>query len=281
MAMRDLMIDVGDVEVRVRVSGEGPPMLFTSMGWGGSVDFYMGGLAALEDRFTVAWVDPRGTGRSGRPPDWSLDAIIADFDRVRQVLGWEAMWVAGHSMGGHLSLRYAAAYPEHCAGVLALCAYGDMDDQFRTEMNTRMMARANEPWFESTIEGFEGAAETDDELAQRVDEILPMYFVDQSYLDGFKADMGSVTWSVDAYNFITANPDMAILDRLGDVDLPAVVISAEGDFICSPPMGRRIHQAVTGSRFIEITGSGHFPWVEQPVSFWAELHHALDSVSTG
>ena len=280
--MRDLMVEVGDIEVRVRVEdGEGPPMLFTSMGWGVSVDLYLAGLTGLRDRFTVAWVDPRGTGRSGRPADtdWSLDPIISDFDQVRQVLDWEQMWVAGHSMGGHLALRYAATYPEHCAGVLALCAYGDMDDQFWEEMNTRIEARADEPWFKKTVEAFTRDVETDEQFARKQLDRLPMYFVDQSKLEDFLADTGSVTWTLDAYNYLTTNPDMAVLDQLDNVALPAVVISADGDFICSPPLGLRIHQTLVGSVFVEITKSGHFPWVEQPQAFWEALDTALNKVS--
>jgi pimeloyl-ACP methyl ester carboxylesterase len=95
-----------------------------------------------------------------------------------------------------------------------------------------------------------------------------------------RAGLTAVTWSIDAFNYLAANPEMAILDQLGAVDLPAVVIAAEGDFICSPPLGERIHQALDGSVFVEIAESGHFPWVEQPDSFWEALDGALTRITT-
>ena len=278
--MRDEMIDVGGFALRVRSEGEGPPMLFTGTGWGAGVDLYMERLGRLRDRFTVAWVDPRRTGSSGRPAaddDDDLDALVDDFDRVRSAFGWDAMWVGGHSMGGHLALRYLARHPDRVLGVLGLCTYGDMDEQYQAEMQARMQARAGEPWFDSVTEAFSRIIDSDAELGRMIMDAGPMYFVDQHELAAIRPELAAVTWSADALPYLGANPSMAVLDQISGMDTPAVLVAAEGDFICSPPLGRRIHQALPNSVFTEIPESGHFPWIEQPGRFWSTVESGLDT----
>ena len=283
--MDDKMIDVGGLALHVRTEGSGPPLLFTAPGWGPSVDFYIATLQPLRDRFTVAWVDPRRTGRSGSPADgdYDLDALVGDFDAVRRALGWDRMWIAGHSMGGHLALRYLAAYPESCNGVVGLCTYGDTDEQFWTERETRLQARSAEPWFPVADEAFarfQAASArdiTDAELQELLMDALPAYFVDQSKLKEAADDFSTVTFSGGAAPYFLRNAEMAVLTALHGLPTPAVIIAADGDFICSPPLNRRIHEALPNSTLIEISEAGHFPWLEQPEQFWPPLHRALDA----
>ena len=55
--------------------------------------------------------------------------------------------------------------------------------------------------------------------------------------------------------------------RLGRIKVPTLVVWGENDRVVTPEYGRTFQQAITGSKFSLITGSGHYPHVEQPGEF--------------
>jgi proline iminopeptidase len=74
--------------------------------------------------FRVVLVDQRGAGRSaplGELLDNTIDALVADFERVREHLGIDRWHVFGGSWGSTLGLYYAQRHPER---VLSLCLRG-------------------------------------------------------------------------------------------------------------------------------------------------------------
>src|SRR6185312_13443459 len=61
--------ELNDVELGYTIIGKGPPLLVVAPGWGIGSHYLQRGLAPLAVRFTMIFVDPRGSGRSGRPAD--------------------------------------------------------------------------------------------------------------------------------------------------------------------------------------------------------------------
>ncbi|MBI1731457.1 MAG: prolyl aminopeptidase [Gammaproteobacteria bacterium] len=75
-------------------------------------------------RFRVILVDQRGSGRSrplGELTENTIDALVADFEGVRELRGIERWHVFGGSWGSTLSLYYAQQHPER---VLSLVLRG-------------------------------------------------------------------------------------------------------------------------------------------------------------
>jgi len=69
--------------------------------------------AALDDRFTLAFVDVRGSGRStGAAADLTFDVLAEDLEAVRAALGAARVAVLGHSIVGMLAAEYARRRPE-------------------------------------------------------------------------------------------------------------------------------------------------------------------------
>ena len=89
-----------------------PPMLCLH---GGAVhahwfDFVAGGFTA---EYHVRALDQRGHGDSGRaePPDYRYQSYASDLAQVIEKLDLRDLVLVGHSMGGLVSLVYAATYP--------------------------------------------------------------------------------------------------------------------------------------------------------------------------
>ncbi len=77
---------------------------------------------AFVDRFHVISLDQRGHGESGWAPDarYGTEEFASDLAGVMDRLGWKRMVVAGHSMGGHNSLGFAAWYPDRVRGLCVI-----------------------------------------------------------------------------------------------------------------------------------------------------------------
>jgi pimeloyl-ACP methyl ester carboxylesterase len=65
--------------------------------------------------------------------------------------------------------------------------------------------------------------------------------------------------------------DPTLLDRLGAVDVPTLVVWGASDRIVTPAYGRAVARAVRGARFAEIPAAGHLPHLEAPDATWAVI----------
>jgi haloacetate dehalogenase len=110
-------VDIGEVSLRVRHGGSGPPLLLlhgypeTHMLWGQVAD-------ELARDFTVVVPDLRGYGKSSKPPStpdhepYSKRAMARDNLALMRHFGFERFDVAGHDRGGRVGYRLALDHPE-------------------------------------------------------------------------------------------------------------------------------------------------------------------------
>ena len=74
---------------------------------------------ALDGRATLVAPDLRGRGRSnGLPAPYGIEAYVRDLLAVLDSLGAEPLVSAGHSLGGYIVARLAAAHPERVKGAV-------------------------------------------------------------------------------------------------------------------------------------------------------------------
>lgn len=111
------MVDLGEVKVRVRYAGSGPPLLLlhghpqTHMMWHAVAP-------TLAQDFTVITPDLRGYGESSKPestPDhmpYSKRIMAQDQVALMSHFGFEQFSVAGHDRGGRCAYRLALDHPE-------------------------------------------------------------------------------------------------------------------------------------------------------------------------
>jgi haloacetate dehalogenase len=138
--------DVGDVTLRVRHGGGGPPIVLlhghprTHMTWHMVADE----LAATN---TVVCPDLRGYGKSTQPPDGdhSKRAMAADVHRLMVQLGHERFAVAGHDRGSYVAMRLALDFPDAVTQVAVLDGVPVKEALDRTD--ARFAARWWHWWF--------------------------------------------------------------------------------------------------------------------------------------
>jgi haloacetate dehalogenase len=111
------MIDTGEVTIRTRYGGNGPPLLLLHGHPQTHVMWHKVAPRLAQD-FTVVITDLRGYGASSKPPTtpdhtpYSKRAMAQDQVAVMQQLGFDHFYVAGHDRGGRCAYRMALDYPE-------------------------------------------------------------------------------------------------------------------------------------------------------------------------
>jgi len=116
------IVEAGDIELWCSDLGDGDPLVLLGGFTAGHHvwDFVRPHLSELR---TITW-EPRGLGRSSRPPGaYSVELWADDLARLLDVLGVARahLWAGG--FGNYIGVRFAAAYPER---VGAIAGYTDI-----------------------------------------------------------------------------------------------------------------------------------------------------------
>ena len=112
----------GGLRLHVREWGktDGPPILFIH-GWSHNLSVWDDQVPAFKTRYRVVRYDSRGFGRSTGFADESAEPH--DLLVLLEALHVKRAYIVGHSRGGSVALRFAAAYPNRVAGLVLYGAF--------------------------------------------------------------------------------------------------------------------------------------------------------------
>jgi haloacetate dehalogenase len=111
-------IDVGDVTLRVRHGGSGPPVVLLHGHPRTHTTWYQVAPALAEGGHTVVCPDLRGYGESGKPASsddhtpYSKRSMAADVVALMLALGHQRFAVVGHDRGSQVAYRTALDHPD-------------------------------------------------------------------------------------------------------------------------------------------------------------------------
>lgn len=259
------------------VAGDGVPVLLVHGGPGLNYEYLDVLAEEIGTGFRVAAFQQRGLGPSTAEGPFTMRQAIDDVIAVLDGLGWPQALLVGHSWGGHLVLRVAAAHPDRLRGVLAVDPIGVVGDggsaAFEAEMSARTpkegRARA-EQLDQRAMSGDGSAADGLEGLAI----MWPAYFADP----GNAPPMPPMRMSVDAYSGligeITAGLD-EVAAALGAGTVPYGVVAGAASPIPWGQAARTTAELSPGAFLTVVPGAGHFPWLEVPGSVRAALQRLV------
>lgn len=143
----DERVDVGDVALRVRHGGSGPPVLLLHGHPRTGATWHRVAPLLADAGFSVVCPDMRGYGRSSKAtvrPDHSQQSkrsLAADVVRLMRRLGHSRFAIAGHDRGCYVALRAALDHPEAVTRLVV------MDGVPISEALARCDARFARDWF--------------------------------------------------------------------------------------------------------------------------------------
>lgn len=203
--------------------------------------------------------DCRGHGESDKPAGpYTVELFADDLADVMDDVGWDSALVAGASMGGCISLAFAAAYPARtrALGLIDTTAwYGP---------------EAPKNW-----------AERAGKAAQEGMGALVGFQTTRWFGDAFRAQRPDIVKeSVDVFLRNDVNAYVETCKMLGSCDLraalprlrmPTAVIVGEEDYAAPVAMAQALHDGIAGSTFTVLPKARHLTPLEVPDVIAAEL----------
>jgi pimeloyl-ACP methyl ester carboxylesterase len=110
----------GGTAINYEVTGRGPTVVFIH-GWSHNLSVWDDQVPAFKTRYHVVRYDSRGFGRSTGFADESEEPH--DLLVLLEALHVKKAYIVGHSRGGSVALRFAAAYPNRVAGLVLYGAF--------------------------------------------------------------------------------------------------------------------------------------------------------------
>jgi pimeloyl-ACP methyl ester carboxylesterase len=252
------------------VAGDGP--VCVALPGGPGVEYAYLRSPELEEHFTMVYVEPVGTGASGRLADYRMDTYVRFLDAVISHLG-APVRLLGHAYGGFVALRYTLEHPDRVAGLALYDTSPTTGPDFVDAALAQLDAYPHRYPDIPAAAGVPSAvrlalAATDDEtLTEDLRAGLPVFFAEYWSRRG---EFEPLTHSVRAY----AAPAMArdpvrydVRDRLGEIGVPTAVLAGRHDFVCGPRWGWMLHAGIRDSQLTIFENSGHLAHLEQPAEF--------------
>jgi pimeloyl-ACP methyl ester carboxylesterase len=285
LAQRPGLVGVRDVSLFVDVRGHGHPLLV--MHGGPSADHWtMLPFRELADEMTVVSYDHRCNGRStGRLPSMTWDNLTADADALRSELGFERWAVLGHSFGGHVALEYALRYPDRLSHLVLLDTAAH--SRWARDNASKVVAARGygaekaelvRRWFRGELEPREYFP-----IFMR---IAPAYQYNPSVWP-LLHDLVRGEWHVkvrpETYLYAARHllPDWSVLDRLGEVRTPTLVMAGRQDFIFPPECQAELSSGILGARLHLVDKAGHNPHSEQTAEVMRAIREFIAGSTSG
>ena len=192
------LLRVSDIhEIYWEESGnpDGHPVIFLHGGPGAGASPACRGFFNPE-HFRIVIIDQRGCGRS-KPyaciEDNTTWDLVADIEKVREMLGIQKWLVFGGSWGSTLSLTYAETHPDRVSGLrqALIKAYHEM--LFSEDEATRLKAAKSWADWESYLIQFEPKdVDEDPQASLAIARMENHYFVNEGWLQGDKAILANI-----------------------------------------------------------------------------------------
>lgn len=213
-------------------------------------------IAALREKYRCIAVDWRGQGKSTAPASgYDMDTLTDDVIGLIESLSVAPVHYVGLSMGGFVGMRLAARRPD-LVRTLTLLDTSAGPEPAENKGKYRLLARIYRIVGLKPLRG----------------QVAPIMFAPSSLqdpefkpvIDTWLDKLGKVKRSGTKkaiYGVIDRKP---VLDELGDITAPTLVIVGEDDAATPVEKSQTIHEHIAGSRLEIIPECGHSATLEKP-----------------
>jgi pimeloyl-ACP methyl ester carboxylesterase len=240
--------------------------------------------AELAPRFHIFAPDLRGHGDSDWAGCYDLPDYLGDLAFLLAGLGLAQTALVGHSLGGHIAVRYAASYPEH---VTSLCAIEGVElplvrEQRRAPraypVRLRDYIEANAKRAARTPRYYTTLGEAEARMAEALSAIPADMIADLARHGTIEDGISGVRWKYDNAARLRAPEDANGTDLdeiLMAIACPTLLAYGDRSWVEVPPLNRLAH--ITHHRVVRFTDASHWLHLEAAKPFLAVLRRFLDA----
>lgn len=242
---------------RFRVDGrDGAPPLVLSNSLGTDLHLWDPQIPALTERYLVVRYDQRGHGGSPGPPGpYTIDELAGDVVALLDHLGIGRASFCGLSLGGMVGMALAVQAPERVDRLVLVCTSARLP---------------REPWAERA------ATVRSSGLTAIAEAVVARWFTPpfvRAHPD-VRDHMRAVFLAADPEGYAAccdAIASMDLLDRIGAIAAPTLVIAGADDTAIAADHGEAIARRIRGARLTVVPDAAHLANVEQPESVTAAI----------
>jgi proline iminopeptidase len=273
---------IGGGSLFVEVVGHGQPLLLMH-GGPGADHWSLTSFRKLADRFTLVFYDHRCNGRSTGFPVTSMTwaNLTADADALREQLGFDRWAVLGHSFGGHVALEYALRYPDRLSQLVLVDTGGDA--HWSAEHAPRLVAERYGPDKAKLVRRWFHGEFPPDDMFKILMKLGPIYNPHTNLVDfvleAFRARGSKLQPETFVYASRTLLPGWSVMDRLGEIAVPTLVLAGVDDFVFPPDCQRELAAGIPGSRLRLIERAGHNPHDEQTAEVMTAIRQFMPAAA--
>lgn len=259
---------VRDVSLNAKIIGCGYPLALLHGGPGADLYTLMS-FKPCADQFTLVFYDHRCNGRStgADVSTMTWENLTADADALREKLGFEKWAVLGHSFGGNVALEYALRYPHRVSHLVLVNTGGD----YRWVRENAPEVLAQRGFSPETVEVarrfLNGHIEPQEmfpslmKLGKAYSPHISPWQVPHMLLTGLQTKLQPEALIFGETQLLR---NWTVMDRLGEINLPTLVIAGREDFIYPPEHQQELAAGIPKARLVFIDRAGHNPHDEQP-----------------
>lgn len=251
---------VNGVSLNVDERGEGSPVAFIH-GLGADSGSWDDEQSHFAKRYRTIAYDVRGHGKSSRGGAYSLENHVEDLRCLLDALGIDRCAVMGASMGSYIAQGFATKYPQRVKELALIVTKSNgmtsssarILEEHKFELET--LTHREKQQF---LLGYAFGPNVEPQKKQAHIRKLMSSLLSED-------EMAAAAGALAGFDFREALPG---------VTAKTVVIAGSYDRLNPPSEGAVCASLIPGSRFVELTRSGHFPVVEQRHDYL----QALDSL---
>lgn len=270
-------ININGCDLFVNVDGQGSPIIAHHGAPGlGSHATPKRAFEPLGDTHTVITFDARGSGQSEGKPPYTHEQWVEDVDGLREHFGFEQFILTGGSYGGFISLEYAVRYPHR---LTHLILRDTAARSYNEQAKANALARAKE--FPAITEDvlnriFEGTVHDNVDYRRCFEAIAPLY--EKVYdPERVKEKIDAITFRYETKNYAFAHnlPNYDLRDRLGEVEVPTLIVVGRHDWITPVEASEELANLLPNAELVVFEDSGHSPQLEENEKFIALVRDFL------
>ncbi len=269
----------------VKVVGRGYPILF--MHGGPGLDHVsLLPLRPLADEFTLIFYDHRCNGRSDGAPVSTMtwDNLTADAEALRKEFGFDRWAVLGHSFGGMVALEYALRYPERLSHLLLLDTGADAhwSQQNAPEI---LAKRGYSPAAVQACRRFFNGQAPPEEFTRTAMHFIGAWYYHLNLLtlvrDVLRDGAPQMRPEAQIFGFGQLSPGWTVMDRLGEIKTPALVMAGRHDFLFPPESQAILADRLPNAQLELIERAGHEAPTEQPAEIIRAIRRFMAAATPG
>lgn len=269
VASRDIYVEANGIRHHLIARGApGTPAVMMIHGLAGQARVFDQIASRLAARFHVYCLDVRGRGESAWGPveEYGTDTYVADLEAVREALGLHRFALIGTSMGGIISLHYAAQFPERVDRVV-LNDIGPEIDPAGLERIVAYVGHAPEMFadMKAVVRYYR------ENYGPMVEHLPEDQVADFARANVRKNDNGVYVWKMDpaVRKFAGPQPAMDQWEAARAISAPVLILRGANSDVLSPAIAAKMVEAIPDARLAEIPGVGHAPILSEPESIRA------------